>query len=44
MILEFGGHGFRTFWNFQSQGEVKMFMLPVVRYGYFPKLTKMANR
>ena len=43
MSLEFGGHGVRAFWNFQRQGEVKMFMLHVARHGHFPKLTKMAN-
>ena len=30
-----GGEGGRTFRNFRRQGGVKMFMLPVVGFGYF---------
>ena len=35
MILEFGGPGGRAFRNFRRQGGFKMFMPPMVRYGYF---------
>ena len=51
MISEFGGHWGRAFWNFQRQvgrgGGVKMFMLPMVEYGYFlesPSLGHLFSR
>ena len=36
-ILESGGHGGRAFWNFRKQGGggIKMFMPPMVGYGYY---------
>jgi len=35
--------GGRAFWNFRRQGEVKMFMLCIVEYGYFLESPNFAN-